>query len=83
MKFDITCRKLAMVFKANNSKMYGDAQVFVDGELYTTVSSNMSDGWNNPVTTYIFDGTEAASHTIEIKVDGKAYFGVLAFGVNE
>ena len=82
MKFDITCKKLAMVFKANNSKMYGDAQVYVDGELTTTISSNMGDGWNNPVTAYIYDGDESASHTVEIKVDGKAYFGIMAFGAS-
>ncbi len=85
MKFDITCKKLAMVFKANNSKMYADAKVYVDGELYTTVSSNMSDGWNNPVTAYIIDEAEAAAHTVEIVVENgeKGYFGILAFGSNQ
>ncbi len=83
MKFTLNCKKLAMVFKANDSKMYGDAQVYVDGELTTTISSNRGDGWNNPVTEYIFDGDECAEHEIEIIVEGKAYFGVLAFGYNE
>lgn len=85
MKFDITCKKLAMVFKANKSKLFADAQIYVDGELYKTVSSNMSDGWNNPVTAYIIDEAESAPHTVEIRVEAgeKGYFAVLAFGNNE
>ncbi len=83
MKFTLNCRNLAMVFKANNSKMYGDAIVYVDGEKTATVSSNMGDGWQNPVTRYIFESDECAEHEIEIVVEGKAYFGVLAFGYNE
>ncbi len=83
MKFIVNCRKLAMVFKANNSKMYGEAKIYIDGEYTRTVVSNLSDGWQNPVTEYIFDGTECGEHEVEIVVEGKAYFGVLAFGYNE
>ncbi len=83
MKFTLNCRNLAMVFKANNSKMYGDAKVFVDGVQTCTVVSNLGDGWQNPVTQYIFESDECAEHEIEIVVEGKAYFGVLAFGYNE
>lgn len=83
MKFTINCRKLAMVFKANNSKMYGEAKIYIDGEYTRSVVSNLSDGWQNPVTEYIFDGTECGEHEVEIVVEGKAYFGVLAFGYNE
>ncbi len=83
MKFTISCNKLAMVYKANNSKMYGDAKIYIDGEYTRTISSNQSDGWQNPVTEYIIDGDEYAEHEVEIVVEGKAYFGVLAFGYNE
>ncbi len=83
MKFTINCRKLAMVFKANNSNMYGEAKIYIDGEYTRSVVSNLSDGWQNPVTEYIFDGTECGEHEVEIVVEGKAYFGVLAFGYNE
>lgn len=85
MKFDITCKKLAMVYKENNSKAFGDAEIYVDGKLVKTVSSNTASGWNNPVTTYIIDEDASAAHTVEIKVaEGtKCYFGILAFGSNE
>ena len=83
MKFTIACNKLAMVYKANSSKMYGDAKIYIDGEYVRTISSNQSDGWQNPVTEYIIDGNEYAEHEVEIVVEGKAYFGILAFGYNE
>ncbi len=85
LKFTINCKKLAMVFKANNSKMYGTAEIYVDGEAAGTVVSNMSDGWNNPVTQYLIDNGECAEHTVEIVIpEGqKCYFGIFGFGYNE
>ena len=85
LKFDINCKKLAMVMKVNNSKMFGSAEIYVDGELAATINSNKSDGWNNPVAEYIIDGDEAAAHTVEIVVpEGeKCYFGIFGFGYCE
>lgn len=85
MSFDITCKKLALIFLANNSKVYGDAQIYVDGELFTTVSSNMESGWNNPEQTYIINENESAAHTVEIVVEGgtPCCFYVLGFGYCE
>ena len=81
-KFSITCDSLALVFKANNSDKYADAQIFVDGEFRHTIKSNMSDGWNNPVTAYLIDGDDTAEHEVEIRVEGgeKSAFFVMAFG---
>ena len=85
VKFDVTCSKLALVFKANNSKMFGEAEIYVDGELKIKVNSNKSDGWNNPVTEYIIDAEECTNHTIEVVIpEGqKCYFGILGFGYCE
>lgn len=85
MSFDITCKKLAMVYKANNSDVFGDAQIYIDGELAMTVSSNMESGWNNPEQTYIINGDESAAHTVEIVVEGgkASCFFVLGFGYCE
>lgn len=82
VKFQVECSKLALVFKANNSKMFGEAEIYIDGELKTKVNSNKSDGWNNPVTEYIIDNDESANHTVEIVIpEGqKCYFGILGFG---
>ena len=85
LKFTVNCKKLAMVFKANNAKTYGTAEIYVDGELSGTVVSNKSDGWNNPVTEYIIDADECGKHTVEIVIpDGqKCYFGIMGFGYCE
>ncbi len=81
IKFSIKCSVLEMVFKANNSANYGMADIYVDGEKVKSVESYMSDGWNNPVTSYLIDG-ETAEHEVEIRVEGgeKCAFFVMAFG---
>lgn len=82
MKFTLTCSVLEMVFKAQNSDKYGAADIYVDGEKVKSVDSNMSDGWDNPVTAYLIDDAESAEHTVEIRMepgDAQAYF-VMAFG---
>lgn len=82
MKFTVDCSVLEMVFKANNSEKYGTADIYVDGEKVKSVVSNMSDGWNNPVTSYLIDDDASAEHTVEIRMEGgttQAFF-VMAFG---
>ena len=82
MKFTVECSVLEMVFKANNSDKYGTADIYVDGEKVKSVVSNMSDGWNNPVTAYLIDNDSSAEHTVEIRMDSgvtQAFF-VMAFG---
>jgi len=85
LKFTVDCSKLAMVFKANNSKVYGDAQIFIDGVQTTTVSSNMESGWNNPETQYIINESEPATHEVEIVVEGgtPCCFYIMGFGYCE
>lgn len=82
IKFTINCKALQMIYKANKSKNFGTADIYIDGELKMSVASNQSDGWNNPVTALIIDNDETAEHTVEIKMPGgeKHYFGVLGFG---
>ncbi len=82
MKFTVNCSALEMVFKANNSEKYGTADIYVDGEKTSSVSSNMSDGWNNPVTAYLIDDDASAEHTVEIRMEAgeSVAFFVLAFG---
>lgn len=82
LTFTLSCKALQLIYKANNSKAFADAEIYVDGDLVTTVNSNKSDGWNNPVTELVIDNDEAADHTVEIKVAGgeNHYFGILGFG---
>ena len=82
IKFSITCKTLELIYKENNSKIYADADIYVDGEKRMTVSSNSPDGWANPATAFIIDSDEVAEHEVEIVVpEGqKGYFAVLGFG---
>lgn len=70
LKFTIDCSKLAMVIKANNSNVYGEARIIIDGVETTTVNSNMESGWNNPETQFIINNAESGTHEVEIVVDG-------------
>ncbi|MBQ8904388.1 MAG: SGNH/GDSL hydrolase family protein [Oscillospiraceae bacterium] len=85
LKFTVNCKKLAMVIKVNNAKTFGEAEIYVDGELSGKVNSNRSDGWNNPVAEYLIDNDECAEHVVEIVIpEGqKCYFGIMGFGYCE
>ena len=85
LKFTVNCKKLAMVIKVNNAKTFGEAEIYVDGELTGKINSNRSDGWNNPVAEYLIDNDECAEHVVEIVIpEGqKCYFGIMGFGYCE
>ena len=85
LKFTVNCKKLAMVIKVNNAKTFGEAEIYVDGELTGKINSNRSDGWNNPVAEYLIDNDECGEHVVEIVIpEGqKCYFGIMGFGYCE
>ena len=85
MSFTLNCKALRLIYKANNSKVYADADIYVDGEKVMTVSANQSDGWSNPVSALIIDNDETAEHTVEIVVAGgeNHYFEILGFGYTD
>lgn len=85
MTFTLKCSALEMIYKANNSKLYADADIYIDGVKTCTVSSNRSDGWSNPVTQMIIDNDESAEHTVSIVVPagGKHYFEVMGFAYTD
>ncbi|MDE7361645.1 MAG: SGNH/GDSL hydrolase family protein [Oscillospiraceae bacterium] len=82
IKFTINCKSLQMIFLANNSKAYGMADIYIDGEIKDHANANMADGWNNPVTILVIDEDTVSEHTVEIKLPGGTnhYFAVLGFG---
>ena len=82
MKFTITCKSLHMVYKENKSGIFATADIYIDGEKTTSVSSYDENGWGNPATATLIDNDDAAEHTVEIRVPGEKalYFGVLGFG---
>lgn len=84
--FDMEFDDLFIVYHCNNSKRYGTAEVYVDGELKTEVNSYSKDGWSNPVPQLIMRGDGFERHTVELKMkDGEEdnYFGILAFGYTD
>lgn len=76
---NVTCKNLSLVYKKSSSAAFGDAQVFLDGELLEvqlepqgtpvdTIPGYTSDAWNNPWTVVLLDEQESAEHTLEIRM---------------
>ena len=85
IKFTAEFKTLFLVFHCNNADGFADAQVYIDGELVNSVSSNRPGGWGNPEA-YIAWSTEdaAASHEVEIRVaesDSRMYYGLCGVGI--
>lgn len=65
---EVNCKNILLDYKAANNSEYGEAEIYVDGELMATIDSNRSDGWNNNNVEIAFDSDEVASHKLEIKM---------------
>ena len=79
----LKCKSLFVVYKENNSKSEGNAQIYVDGRLKGIMTGYRVFGWGNPAVLFVFQEQSAKEHTIEVKMDpqdvGKD-FTLLAFG---
>ncbi len=82
-KMKLKCKSLFVVYKENNSKSEGNAQIYVDGRLKGIMTGYRVFGWGNPAVLFVFQEQSAKEHTIEVKMDpqdvGKD-FTLLAFG---
>lgn len=82
----LTCKNLMLNYKTANNQKFGEAEIYVDGELKTTLNCFSSGGWNNNNVVLIIDEKEAAEHTVEIRMkegqEGKT-FTILCFGYTE
>jgi len=65
-KMTLNCKNLMLVYKSSGG--YGTAQVYLDGELSMTLDAKEGGGWNNPITVLLINDTEAADHTVEIRM---------------
>lgn len=84
--FNAEFKTLMLVFHCNNTDSFADAEVYIDGELVNTVSSNRPGGWGNPEA-YLAWSTEedAASHEVAIVIpdsDSANYYGLLGVGIS-
>lgn len=83
LQFTFTGKSLFLVYKETNLDSYGTAEVYVNGELITTLSGKTSSGWNNPATKFIFREKEAKEYVVEIKMqegEEEKAFALLALG---
>lgn len=86
MELEFTGKNLMLVYKCNNSAVFGSLQFTVDGEVYTTIATSATDGWSNPVATLAYSGAEG-THKVSIKPvtqsgdDKTTYVEILGFGV--
>ncbi len=80
----LECRSLFLVYKKSSAgTAFGEAEVYVDGELVDAFDGLPRNGWNNPWTSVLIDDTTSARHTVTVKMaDGseKSAFSILAFG---
>ena len=79
-KMTLTCKNLLLNYKTGGNE-FGTANVYVDGNLVTTL--NGAGGWNGSNVVLIVDEKEAAEHTVEIRMaDGQESktFTIYAFG---
>ncbi len=82
----LTCKNLMLCYKKANSKDFGDAEVYVDGQLAKTVVGNPNGAWNNCDTILIIDEKEAAEHTVEVRMaegQEEKFFTIYAWGYTE
>jgi len=67
-KATIRCNSLMLAHKITSDNSYGQAEVYVDGELKATMNCNNSSGWNNAEMVVVFKDDQVADHEIEIKM---------------
>ncbi len=65
---EANCKNILLDYKAANNSEYGEAEVYVDGELMLTIDANRADGWNNNNVEIAFDDSKVSSHKLEIKM---------------
>jgi lysophospholipase L1-like esterase len=79
----LECKNLLLVYKKSSNKLFGKAEVLVDGEVVNTYDGNPAGSWNNPWTVLILDDAVPVKRIIQVRMapgsEAKA-FSVLAFG---
>ncbi len=83
LKLKLKCKSLFVVYKENNNRMEGNAQIIVDGQVKGIMSGYRVLGWGNPVPMFVFREESVRKHTIEVKMvsgDEDKDFSLLAFG---
>ncbi len=65
---EMNCKKILLNYKSANDSSFGEAQIYVDGQLMTTVNGYSASGWNNCTVALVLDEEEEANHQLEIKM---------------
>lgn len=84
LKFTYEGRAFYIVYKDATDSRFGNAEIYVDGELVTTANGYTSKGWNNPVNYCVYHSDEVEKHTVEIKMtesDSDKLFDIYTLGI--
>jgi len=68
LKTTIKCNSLMIAYKICSDNSYGQAEVYVDGNLKCTMNCYNQSGWNNAEMVVVFKDDKVAEHDIEIKM---------------
>lgn len=85
-KVELNCKNIMLTYKCSSSGDFGFVDIYIDGEFVTDLYGYLDGGWNNAETVLLLDETEAASHTLEIKMSEgweESSFTILGIGYTE
>ncbi len=68
LTFKLTFSKLILSYKQVNQETAGNAEVYIDGRLITTLHGYKSDAWGNIETDIVWNNYESSEHTVEIRM---------------
>lgn len=84
LKFTYEGRAFYIVYKDATDSRFGNADIYVDGELVTTANGYTSKGWNNPVNYCVYHSDGVEKHTVEIRMteaDSDKLFDIYTLGI--
>lgn len=67
-KATFNCKNILLDYKTSSNDAFGEAEIYVDGELVRTVNGYTSSGWNNSNVIRLLEENTVESHTIEVKM---------------
>ncbi|MBE5877055.1 MAG: hypothetical protein E7290_09260 [Lachnospiraceae bacterium] len=67
-KVNLECKNILLSFKASNSKEFGNADVYIDGEYITKLEGYQPGGWNNSNIVMLLDEDKVSEHELEIRM---------------
>lgn len=67
-KIEVKCQTLMLLYKETSEKVYGSADLYVDGVKKTTLNGHNETGWNNGKVCIAIQAQTSDNHTIELRM---------------